>query len=90
MILTVALFLFGPKKLPELGKRLAEGIRGFKDAIKGGQDSAKAWKLTPGFANDWNRAITLSIAGSFGTFALAGGPDAIPLLCKEKSSEPII
>ena len=36
VILFVALFLFGPKKLPELGKGLAEGIRGFKDALKPG------------------------------------------------------
>jgi sec-independent protein translocase protein TatA len=35
LLLAVALFMFGPKKLPELGKGLAEGIRGFKDAIKG-------------------------------------------------------
>ena len=35
VILVVAIILFGPKKLPELGKGLAEGIRGFKDAIKG-------------------------------------------------------
>jgi sec-independent protein translocase protein TatA len=34
LILVVALFVFGPKKLPELGKGLAQGIRGFKDAIK--------------------------------------------------------
>jgi sec-independent protein translocase protein TatA len=34
VILVVALFLFGPKKLPELGKGLAEGIRDFKNAIK--------------------------------------------------------
>jgi sec-independent protein translocase protein TatA len=34
VILIVALFLFGPKKLPELGKGLAEGIRGFKKAIQ--------------------------------------------------------
>ena len=34
VILAVALFLFGPKKLPELGKGFAEGIRGFKNAIK--------------------------------------------------------
>ncbi len=34
VILVVALFLFGPKKLPELGKGLAEGIRNFKNAIK--------------------------------------------------------
>jgi sec-independent protein translocase protein TatA len=26
--------LFGPKKLPELGKGLAEGIRSFKDGMK--------------------------------------------------------
>ena len=38
VILVVALFLFGPKKLPELGKGLAEGIRGFKDSLKGGSD----------------------------------------------------
>jgi len=35
VILAIALLMFGPKKLPELGKGLAEGIRGFKDAIKG-------------------------------------------------------
>ncbi len=34
VILAVVLLLFGPKKLPELGKGLAEGIRGFKDAMK--------------------------------------------------------
>jgi sec-independent protein translocase protein TatA len=35
MILAVALLVFGPKKLPDLGKGLGEGLRGFKDAIKG-------------------------------------------------------
>jgi sec-independent protein translocase protein TatA len=34
VILVVALFLFGGKKLPELGKGLAQGIRGFKEALK--------------------------------------------------------
>ena len=34
LILLVALFVFGPKKLPELGKGLAQGIRSFKDGIK--------------------------------------------------------
>ncbi|MGA2184735.1 MAG: twin-arginine translocase TatA/TatE family subunit [Bryobacteraceae bacterium] len=40
LILVVGLFLFGPKKLPELGKGLAEGIRNFKKAISdtGGPD----------------------------------------------------
>jgi sec-independent protein translocase protein TatA len=30
----IALLLFGPRKLPELGKSLAEGIRGFKEGMK--------------------------------------------------------
>jgi sec-independent protein translocase protein TatA len=29
VILAVAIFVFGPKKIPELGKSLAEGIRSF-------------------------------------------------------------
>jgi len=34
LILGIALLMWGPQKLPELGKGLAQGIRGFKDAIK--------------------------------------------------------
>jgi len=38
IILAVALFVFGPKKLPELGKGLAQGIKSFKDGIKQGSE----------------------------------------------------
>jgi len=34
LVALVALILFGPKKLPELGKGLAEGIRSFKEGMK--------------------------------------------------------
>ena len=34
LILAVALLFFGPSKLPELGKGLAQGIRNFKDSLK--------------------------------------------------------
>jgi sec-independent protein translocase protein TatA len=34
LILGIALLMWGPQKLPELGKGLAQGIRGFKDALK--------------------------------------------------------
>ncbi len=34
VIFAVALLLFGPKKLPELGKGIGEGIRGFRAAMK--------------------------------------------------------
>ncbi|HVZ15482.1 MAG TPA: twin-arginine translocase TatA/TatE family subunit [Terriglobales bacterium] len=35
VILGIALLIFGPKKIGELGKGLGEGIRGFKSAIRG-------------------------------------------------------
>lgn len=41
IILVIALLIFGPRKLPELGKGLGEGLRGFKDGIKGSTDAAK-------------------------------------------------
>jgi sec-independent protein translocase protein TatA len=33
VIFGIALLVFGPKKLPELGKGIGEGIRGFKSAL---------------------------------------------------------
>lgn len=34
VIFGIALLIFGPKKLPELGKGIGEGIRGLKSAMK--------------------------------------------------------
>jgi len=42
VILVVALLVFGPKKLPELGKGLGEAISGFKKAIHDGESNANA------------------------------------------------
>jgi sec-independent protein translocase protein TatA len=36
LIFGIALLLFGPKKLGQLGKGLGEGIRNFKDGLGGG------------------------------------------------------
>jgi sec-independent protein translocase protein TatA len=33
VVFGIALLVFGPKKLPELGKGLGESIRGFKSAM---------------------------------------------------------
>ena len=38
VMLGVALLIFGPKKLPELGKGIGEGIRGFKSAMKADEE----------------------------------------------------
>ncbi len=34
VILGLAVLVFGPKRLPELGKGIGDGIRSFKSAIK--------------------------------------------------------
>jgi sec-independent protein translocase protein TatA len=41
IIVVVALLVFGPKKLPELGKGLGEGIKSFKKGIKEATESMK-------------------------------------------------
>ena len=43
-VLVIALLVFGPRKLPELGKGLGEGLRGFKQGIKGGDAEATVTK----------------------------------------------
>ena len=37
VIFGIALLVFGPKKLPELGRGIGEGIRGFKAAMSPGE-----------------------------------------------------
>lgn len=38
LVLGIALLVFGPSRLPELGKGLGSSIRGFKDAISGKEE----------------------------------------------------
>lgn len=39
VLLVVAFLLFGAKRLPELGKGIGEGLKGFKDGIRGVPDA---------------------------------------------------
>jgi len=50
VIFGIALLVFGPKKLPELGKGIGEGIRGFKSAMKA--DEEKPASTTTTIASD--------------------------------------
>ena len=42
VILIVALLVFGPKRLPEIGRSLGKGMREFKDSITGDSPEEKA------------------------------------------------
>lgn len=35
IVLLIVLIIFGPKRIPELGRSLGAGMRGFKDAVTG-------------------------------------------------------
>lgn len=41
IVLVIVLIFFGPNRLPNLGNSLGKAIRGFKDGIKGLEESAK-------------------------------------------------
>ncbi|MEM9806018.1 MAG: TatA/E family twin arginine-targeting protein translocase [Cyanobacteria bacterium P01_D01_bin.56] len=41
LIMMVALLVFGPKKLPEIGRSLGKAIKGFQDASKEFEDEFK-------------------------------------------------
>jgi sec-independent protein translocase protein TatA len=42
ILLVVVLLVFGPKRLPEMGKQLGRGMREFKDSITGKDDHVAA------------------------------------------------
>jgi sec-independent protein translocase protein TatA len=46
VVLAIAILVFGPKKLPELGKGLGEAIRGFKGSLSAA-DEPPASQPTP-------------------------------------------
>jgi sec-independent protein translocase protein TatA len=41
IVFGIALLVFGPKKLPELGKSLGQGIGNFKKSLQDAQDQVK-------------------------------------------------
>ena len=51
ILLVVALLVFGPKRLPEMGRSLGRGMREFKDSISGkgddGDDDDERAELPP-------------------------------------------
>jgi sec-independent protein translocase protein TatA len=41
VILMIALLVFGPKKLPDLGRSVGAGMREFKNSVTGGGDDER-------------------------------------------------
>lgn len=47
VILVVAILLFGPKRLPELGKATGETLKSFREALAGKKDEKEQKKDEP-------------------------------------------
>jgi sec-independent protein translocase protein TatA len=46
ILLIVVLLVFGPKRLPEMGKSLGKGMREFKNSVTGKEDEEHRPELT--------------------------------------------
>ncbi len=51
IVLIIALVVFGPSKLPELGKSAGKGFREFKDSVTGKDEAPKAQIDEPSASN---------------------------------------
>lgn len=63
LLLVVVLLVFGAKRLPEIGRSLGDGMRGFKDSLGGGVHDA----------------VSLDSAVAAPTVAPAPVPVAVPI-----------
>ena len=48
ILLVIALLVFGPKRLPEMGRSLGRGMREFKDSVTGKDRDDDPLELQPG------------------------------------------
>jgi sec-independent protein translocase protein TatA len=60
ILLLVALLVFGPKRLPEMGKSLGKGMREFKDSISGkdSDDEQRPGELVESTAGENDPVVT--------------------------------
>jgi sec-independent protein translocase protein TatA len=59
IVLVIVLVVFGPKRLPDLGRSLGSGMREFKDSITGNsKDDDEPSKITAARAEDSDDAVS--------------------------------
>jgi sec-independent protein translocase protein TatA len=78
VILVVVLLVFGAKRLPEMGRSLGDGMRGFKDALSGASvhDSLPAVQATE---MDLTHATSVPDTTAFAAATPAASGQVLPL-----------
>ena len=83
VVLLIVLLIFGPKRLPSLGRQLGQGLREFKDSITGDskdEDEGERPEITQtagqpvAGAAETNRPAAAAGAGGVGTDPGAAAP----------------
>jgi len=62
LLLVVILLVFGAKRLPEIGRSLGEGMRGFKDSLSGDSDQHSLTSAPPAAPPVANAASAAPVA----------------------------
>ncbi|MCX7011612.1 MAG: twin-arginine translocase TatA/TatE family subunit [Candidatus Sumerlaeota bacterium] len=84
VVLAIALLVFGPKKLPSLGKAIGQSIKEFKDGMKGlgqameGEDPNGSPSTKAGTETKSAAASTEPVAASTATAAETSQPAVAP------------
>lgn len=76
IVLVLALLIFGPKKLPDLGSSLGRSIRGFKTGLKDTQDEVKSAMNADGSAEAPASAEAPIVTATATTASTATAADA--------------
>ena len=76
IVLVIVLIIFGPKRLPDLGRSLGSGMRNFKDSVTGkdGDDEAERPELSAAEA----RRVDEPATGTPEAVPTGGAPTAAP------------
>jgi len=61
IVLIIALVIFGPKRLPDLGKSLGSGMREFKDSITGKDEDDRQLEETKAQMTEQSPATTAEV-----------------------------
>jgi sec-independent protein translocase protein TatA len=73
VVLVIVLLIFGPKRLPGLGKQLGQGLREFKDSVTGGDSDSDESEKRPEIA----RTSAPPVAGT-GEASVTAEPEPAP------------
>lgn len=87
IVLVLALLIFGPRKLPDLGASLGKSIRGFKKGLKDAEDEVKATVAEARDVSD-SKAEASTTTATLAAPVATAEPPAAPVTTAEPPTMP--